>query len=180
MERMQISKTGTCNKNSELRNSKASNFKSSILNPRMAGFTLIELIIVVFILSLMVGIVTPSFYFLDENRLKKEAGKTASILRYLNDSAISRKETFHLKIDLKNRTLKWGVPDNEKTEKLETLSEVFSTSTGRLAEGELILFFTPSGLKEHLGISLKEKEKEMTINFNPLSGRVKVTKDQES
>jgi len=138
------------------------------------GFTLLELVLVVFILSLIIGLVMPSFYGFGEGRLKSEAGKMASILRYLNDSAIARKETFPLRFNLDNRTLKWDTPEGEKTERLDSLYNLSTTSTGSLSNGEVTLFFGPLGLQESLMITLRDSDKEMSVSFNPLSGRVKI------
>src|SRR4030043_685017 len=64
------------------------------------GFTLLELIVVLFIISLVMAFILPSFSGFGENKLKSEAREMASILRYMNDSATSRKGTFLMKFDL--------------------------------------------------------------------------------
>ena len=66
--------------------------KIGICNNR--GFTLLELVVIIFILSLVLAISFPSFSLQKDGKLKSEAGHIASILRYLNDSAISTKETY--------------------------------------------------------------------------------------
>jgi len=166
---MPISITGRCNKRSS----------PLILNFRRGGFTLIELIVVIFILLLFVGLIMPSFYGVSEGRLKSDAGKIASILRYLNDASISRKETFPLKIDIDLKTFRWNTPEGEKNERFGSLFDVSTTATGNISSGEATLFFSPLGLQENLVITLKENEKEMAVTFNPMSGRVKVIKNSK-
>lgn len=139
-----------------------------------SGFTLLELIVVIFILSLIMGLVFPSFYGIGDGRLKSEAGKIASLLRYLNDSAISRKETFILKINLDNDTFLWEGPDGKRSERFDSLLDIFTTSTGSVSRGEVILFFSPLGIQENLRIHLKDKDKEMAVTLKPMSGRVKI------
>ena len=153
--KMQISRTGICNKKS-------------------AGFTLLELLVVIFILSLITAFVMPSFYGIGEGKLRSEAGKIASLLRYLHDTAISRKETFFLTLNLDTKTAKWETPDGKYSEKFGSLLNISTTSSKNISNGEITLFFSPLGLQENLIVTLKEKEQEMSVTFNPLSGRTKI------
>jgi prepilin-type N-terminal cleavage/methylation domain-containing protein len=149
---MRILKTGICNN----------------------GFTLLELIVVIFILSLGLAVAFPSFTFQKDAKLKSEAGRLASILRYLNDSAVSTKETFEMNLNFNNKLLRYRGPDGEKTEKIEHLSDMTLQSRGKLTDGEVTVFFSPTGPGENLTIFLTGPESSMAIGFNPLSGRVKV------
>ncbi len=151
----------------------------AIYNPTRSGFTLLELIVVIFILSVFMGLVMPVFYGVGEGRLNSEAGKMISILRYLNDSAVSRKETFPLTISLDTGTVRWKTHEGEKSEKLAGLFSVSTTSTGNVSKGEVTLFFGPLGLQENLLITLKDRDKEMLVSFNSLSGRAKVIQDSK-
>jgi prepilin-type N-terminal cleavage/methylation domain-containing protein len=179
---MRILRTGKCNKenskfkiqNSKLRNFNIGNLQFAIWNSGKAGFTLLELIVVIFILSLFVGLIVPSFYGISEGRLKSDAGKIASTLRYLNDTSISRKETVSLKIDIDRKILRWNIPEGEKEERFGSLYEISTSSTGDISRGEATLFFGPLGLKENLTVKLREDDKEIVVSFNPMSGRVKV------
>lgn len=153
--KMQISKTGICNKKAK-------------------GFTLLELLVVIFILSVITALVMPSFYGIGEGKLKSETGRIASLLRYLNDTAISRKETYFLKLNLDTKTVMWSTPEGERSEKFDSLLNISTTSTQNVSTGEIILFFSPLGLQENLIITLKDSKREMSISFNPLSGRAKI------
>ncbi len=183
---MPISRTGTCSKD------KVSSSKFKVQNyppnPPLSklvqrggenGFTLFELIVVIFILSIVVGLVMPSFYGLVEGGLKSDAGKMASILRRLNDDAVARKETIPLKINLDSRTLMWTASEGERKERLESLFSVNTTSTGNVTEGEVTLFFGPLGLQDSTVVTLKKNNEEMFVSFNPLSGRVKVIQNSK-
>ncbi len=138
------------------------------------GFTLIELLVVIFILSLFAAVVFPSVYTLDGDVVKSEANKVASVLRYLNDSAISTKETCSLKIDFKEGAISWKGPDGERTEKLKSLEYIELQSRGKVQDGQVILFFGPLGIQEDLIFALRSKDEGMTVEFNRLSGRVKI------
>ncbi len=137
------------------------------------GFTLLELAVVIFIIALTVSIVFPAFYGSD-NRISADARKTASLLRYLNDSAISAKETYPLKFSLQEAELSWKGPDGEKSEKVKSLAGVYLQSKGELKDGEVTVFFSPLGIGEYLALHLRDDDKEMTVLINPVSGRVKI------
>jgi len=157
---MQISKTGICNKKAK-------------------GFTLLELLVVIFILSVITALVIPSFYGIGEGKLKSEAGKIASLLRYLNDTAISRKETYFLTLNLDTKNAIWSTPEGERSEKFESLLTISTTATKNISRGVITLFFNPLGLQENLIVTLKDKEQEMSVLFNPLSGRAKIVTSNE-
>lgn len=144
-----------------------------------SGFTLLELIVVIFILSLFMGLVMPSFYGISEGKIKSEAAKLASLLRYLNDSAISRKETFVLSLNLDTKAVNWSTPEGRRIKRFDSLFNLSATSTGTVLKGEVILFFGPLGLQDNLIITLKDANKEMSVLFNPLSGRVKVIQNSK-
>ena len=141
------------------------------------GFTLIELVVVLFIVSLIAAVVLPSFAGFGESELKSEAGEMASILRYINDSALSRKETCFIKIDLDKNTVSWKGPDGGKAKKFEDITGVTTQSAGMISNGELIFFFEPLGIRENLSVHMSKGDKNITITLNHLSGRVKITQD---
>jgi|WetSurSiteA1Bulk_404760.scaffolds.fasta_scaffold00652_7 general secretion pathway protein H len=156
--KMRISRAGTCNS---------------------IGFSLIELIVVLFILSLVLAIVLPTFSSFGENRLKAEAREMASILRYMNDNAVSRKETFFLKFDLGKNEVAWSEPEGHKTRVFDDLTGVEIQSKGLVSTGELTLFFEPLGAPENLIVYMERGDSHMTVTLNHLSGRVKIEAKDE-
>ena len=143
------------------------------------GFTLLELIVVLFIISLVMVLILPSFSGFGENKLKSEAREMASILRYMNDSATSRKETFLMKFDLDEGTVYWKGPDGEKKKKFDDINGVTTQSTGKVSKGEITLFFEPLGIRENLSVYMTKGNKEMAITLNHLSGKVKITGNEK-
>jgi general secretion pathway protein H len=139
------------------------------------GFTLIELIVVLFLISLTAALVFPSFSNLGERRIASDANKIASLLRYLNDTAIYTKETYSLKFDLRDDAISWEGPDGEKHEDIKSLSSLYLPSKGQIKEGEVTIFFGPLGTAENIEVRLKDKEKDMTVSFSPISGRAKIS-----
>ena len=144
-----------------------------------AGFTLLELIMVIFLISLIAAMAIPSFYGMSENKLKSDARRLASLLRYLNDNAISTKETYSLKFDLQEGTLSWKEPNGRKTETFEDLAGVYLPSKGEVKEGQIIVFFGPLGIQESIAVHLRKEGKGMTVALNPWSGRTKVIEDEK-
>jgi len=142
------------------------------------GFTLLEIVVVLFIVSLVMAIVLPSFAGFGESKLKSEAREMASILRYMNDSAVSRKETFLIRFDLDKNMVTWQGPDGEKTKKFDDMTGVTTQSNGMVSKGELIVSFEPFGIQENLSVHMRRGKKGVVITLNHLSGKVKI-KDEE-
>lgn len=142
------------------------------------GFTLLEIVVVLFIVSLVMAIVLPSFAGFGESKLKSEAREMASIFRYMNDSAVSRKETFLIRFDLDKNMVTWQGPDGEKTKKFDDMTGVTTQSNGMVSKGELIVFFEPFGIQENLSVHMRRGKKGVVITLNHLSGKVKI-KDEE-
>ena len=138
------------------------------------AFTLLELIVVIFIVSVVLAVSFPTFTLQKDGKLKSEAGHIASILRYLNDSAISTKETYTVNINFNEKTMHYKGPDGEKMERIDTLSRITTQSKGNISSGEVTVFLSPVGAGENFSIHLTGIESSMAVVFNALSGRVKV------
>lgn len=145
---------------------------------RSSGYTLLELVAVVFIISLLTAIAIPSFFSSGDSGLKSDARKMASLLRYLNDSSIYTKKTFSLAFDLQEDSISWHGPDGDKTEKIKSLSSVALQSKGEVKEGQVTVFFGPLGINENISVHLKGDKKGMTVTLNAISGRAKITDDE--
>jgi general secretion pathway protein H len=141
------------------------------------GFTLWELVAVVFIVSLLAALVFPSFLARRSRAVESDARRVASLLRYLNDGAVSGKQTYSLKVDLEKGTLSWKGPDGEKTEGFPNLAGIILQSRGEVKEGQVIVFFGPLGIQEGIAIRLKDEDKGMRVAFHPVSGRAKIIPD---
>jgi general secretion pathway protein H len=157
--RMPISRTGICNKKMKIRHK---------------GFTLLELIVALFLISLIAAAVLPSFAGFGEHKIKSESREIASILRFVQDSAISRKETYSVKFDFDGNLIRWKSPEGEKTKRFANLTGVTTQSTGTVSKGEVTVFIDPLGLRENLSVHVGTGDENMTITLNHLSGKVKI------
>jgi general secretion pathway protein H len=169
-----ISQTGTC----KIITGRESGMKNPYARSQR-GFTLLELIVVIFVIALLAGIVFPSFRGLSERQLSSDARRTASLLQYLSDSAMASKETYSVDFDLQKSAISWKGPEGDKTENLRTLVGVDLQSKGMTREGLVTVFFGPAGIMEYIEVLLKDDEKEMKVTFNPISGRAKILTGEE-
>jgi hypothetical protein len=65
-------------------------------------------------------------------------------------------------------------PDGEKVERIDNLSSISLQSRGTVSDGEVIVFFTPTGASESFTIHLRGENSAIAVNSNSLSGRVRI------
>jgi prepilin-type N-terminal cleavage/methylation domain-containing protein len=138
------------------------------------GFTLLELVVALFLVSVIAAVILPSFTGFGARKVKSEAREIASILRFLNDSAISRKETYWITFDLDGNMIKWKTPEGEKTKGFDSLTGITTQSTGTLSKGEVTFSIEPLGFRENLSVLVGAGDENMIITFNHLNGKVKI------
>jgi prepilin-type N-terminal cleavage/methylation domain-containing protein len=179
--RTPISRIGTCSDKKEKREDmdfQKLSRRFKVHDFRGSGFTLLELLAVIFIISLLFALAVPSFTGIGVNSVKSDARRIASILRYLNDNSLSTKEVFPMKFRLSDKLVIYQAPEGEKTEKIEELRGVELPSHGLLREGEAVVFFGPTGASEALSVYLGDGKDALTVKLNPLSGRVKIVQNE--
>lgn len=146
-------------------------------NKKESAFTLIELVIVIFIISLTSALIIPNLWESDKRALRSEAKRIGNTLRYIYDEAAGKKATYTFKINLNEGS--WGFESDKETRSLKVsdnilIRDVIIPSLGTITTGEAILTFGPLGPEETLTIHLSTDEFEYTIIFNHLNGRAKV------
>ena len=169
---MLIFQTGTCRTNTKI-----SNRQLTIDNLTIKGFTLIELIVVIFIISLAIALIMPSFWGTDKTALKTEARHISSALRYIYGEAVSKKQTCLFNINLDNKS--WGFKSENESRNFKMqgdieIKDVVIPSHGEISRGEVIIEFGPMGPDEPVTLHLKKGESEYTIIFNQLNGKAKI------
>ncbi len=141
------------------------------------GFTLIELIIVIFIISLTTALVMPNFWDKSGRALTSEAKRLANTMRYIYDEAIGKKQTYILKIDLNADAWSFESESESRSFRIkETVMfrDIIIPSLGEVSAGEVLLKFGPMGPEEPITLHLMQDDHEYTVMFNPLNGRVKM------
>jgi len=148
----------------------------SEVSGRVVGLTLIELVIVIFIISLATALTMPSFWRSKDDELKIETKKLSSTLCYVYDEAITKKRRYLFRFDIDNNRYGFEGENESRMHQIkmdEGLKEVITPSLGRVSSGEVMIEFGPLGPIEPIVVHLKEGETEYTISFNHLTGRVK-------
>jgi type II secretion system protein H len=119
---------------------------------RDRGFTLIELVIVLILLSLSVALVTPSLSrFYKRVELKTSAQKISGILRYFRSESIQKGKIHQVLFDEEAREVRVRALEREEREGEETEEE-----KGKREREEAILMEKRYALPE--GIRMKELE----------------------
>jgi len=153
-----------------------------------AGFTLIEMVVVVSIIALAAVLVFPLLPSTDAANLRKSARSLASVIRYLGDRSVTTKVPYRMLLDLSDNTIMVKkIVNGEETEpedpfftrKLLTegvsIEDVEIPRLGKLTEGVVNVDFGVAGLGEFIIIHLKGlKEGHFTVTAMPDGGKVKV------
>ena len=150
---------------------------TSSLSSISRGFTLVELIIVIFIISMTAALIMPSLWDRGERALKQESRHISNTLRYLYDEALGKKQTYNLKINLDKDVWSYKSKNESRSFELKDgvmFKDIIVPSIGDVSFGEVIMVFGPLGPEEPIIVHLMKKEKEYTIIFNYISGRTKV------
>ncbi len=137
------------------------------------GFTLTEIIVVIFILSIFASFVFPSFSLFTKKRTD-QATKLASIIGFLNDTAINRKKTYSLTIDFDGKYVIWQTPDGDKSMSAPSLDRCITEEKGEIREGRVVLLFGPQGLNSIFKAYFKDSDSSIGIDYNPYTRRVRI------
>ena len=141
------------------------------------GFTLIELILVIFIIALTTALVMPSFWNMGDRALKSEAKRIGNTIRYIHNEAAGKKQTYVLTLDLDNDAWKYESKKESRDFKLKEsvmFRDIMIPSLGTVSLGETKLIFSPTGPEEPITLHLIKDDAEYTVMFNHLSGRSKI------
>ena len=156
--------------------------------PRQAGFTLIEMMVVIVIIATCAALVIPRLPSTEGTRLKHSARNLASGIRFLNDQAVITKGIYRLKLNLaENSTaiVKLSAigdelpPDDQYMGRklLEdgiSIEDVTVPRLGTVSEGEVVIPFGPGGTPDCVTIHLLGGKEHYTIIAYPSGGKVKV------
>ncbi len=159
---------------------------------RTAGFTLLELAIILLVIGIALSFLIPRLRDTDRTRLTASAERLATTARYLYEEAAFRQRPMRLNFDLDNQTY-WVTVLNEDPDDPEFVADgsplsapatlpdavafldVVLPSTGTVTEGVVSALFTPEGWADPLVMHLKSRQGDYaTIALDSLTGRTRV------
>lgn len=156
-------------------------------NRRARGFTLIELVVVLVILSAIALLVFPRLPAADARALVDSAGEIAAAIRFLDDRGSAEGTPYRLRLDIgANRVeaLKGAPPSAAPADPSFNgnllrdgivIQDILTGRGEKLTEGEVSMLFGPGGLQEFVAIHLKNsREQVYTIMAVPRNGKVMV------
>lgn len=160
---------------------------------RDAGFTLIELGLVLLIIGVVLGITIPRFRDQSHTQLVSQIRKLAVTFRYLQHEAILSGRTYRLNFDLERQrywvtsaeagaALGGFVRERGMLARGVNLPEPIGFSdielpmvAGKLYEGVAYTHFYPDGYVDLTVIHLDNGQDVYTLYVDPLTGRVSIT-----
>jgi general secretion pathway protein H len=161
------------------------NPQSAIRNPKLRGFTLIELMVVIVVLGIMMTLIIPQLGNIGDANLKRSARHLTGMIRFLRDESQAKKTVYRLRFDIQGGKY-WA----EEWTRLSDDTAEFKPLRSALAnEGSLAgqtsfkdvqvgshpddpyIIFTPNGWVEPAFIHLRNgDDKPFTLIVNPLTG----------
>ncbi len=159
------------------------------MKERETGWTLIEMVVVLFIISLVVTIIAPRLTLKRAPGLKEVSLRIAGEYRALYWEAISKQQVLRLKYDLDKGVISaykvepdgslkpvsirgmssWSISPKVRFRRIHTLHQ------GQVDSGRTFTQFFPTGAVEPTTIHLSDRKgHKMTITVNPVNGRTHI------
>lgn len=153
------------------------------------GFTLIEMLVVLAVLSLVVALVFPRLPSTDATNLRSSARSLAATIRYLNDQSVTARKPYRLHLNVADNTITITEKAADGSEKPPeesfaakrilaegiTLQDVEIPRLGKINAGEVVLDFATGGLTDFTVIHLQSAaNSHFTVIAYPRTGKVKV------
>lgn len=155
---------------------------------KQAGFTLIELVIVVFLLGLFSALVMPRLPGIGEDGLKASARRIAGTVKYFFNEAALSGRPHRLEFNLDEGTFRVRRLDADgtlvelsgtgKEQRLKgnvRFRDVTIPGRGAFSLGEVITEIQPVGWMEETVVHLEEEDgRELTLRISPYTGTTEV------
>ncbi len=149
---------------------------------------MIELLTVVVVLAAVAIIVFPGFFDIRDTRLRSDARRLSALVRFLDEGAATRKVYYRLWFDLEKERLRVDTSKNGVEYAPYSDSRISSFTFARgvdikyitvpglgdVLRGEVAVTFTPIGAEKPFAVHLRSGDSELTVDFNPYSGNVRV------
>lgn len=159
---------------------------SGILSNARAGFTLIELTVVVLLIGLFAGLTVPMLTGFGQNKLDASARRLAGTVKYLFNETAMAKAQHRLVFNLDEGTFQAQRLDQEewvevggtgRQQKLKgevRFRDITVPGRGLYTSGEVTVEILPVGWMEETVLHLQEGDKERTLHIKPFTGTTEV------
>lgn len=143
------------------------------MKARYRGFTLIEMLVVLFIVSILLATVPPFFSAgMASTSAKGAARQLASDLRFTRSTAIVRQQETALALDVEQRSYR-VVNTNKEVSLPESLAlSLITVESERLGEEQGMIRFFPDGSSTGGRITVSQGNAEYVVDIDWLSGKV--------
>ncbi len=140
-----------------------------------AGFTLIEMLVVLTILALMMVVVVPSVNRGLTKTVSDVARDVQISLRKARTSAITQQKNTAFVVDTKNREFQiYGQKITHLPENIDLIAKVAQSEA---MEGKAAVRFYPDGSSTGGRISVRQEGEQILINIDWLTGRVSLVQE---
>lgn len=141
-----------------------------------AGFTLIEMLVVLTILALMMAVVVPAI-----NRgmsvTASDIARDVQIgLRKARSDSVTQQKSQAFEVDIHNR--QFGVQGGKSTRLPEGVELVVNVAQREATQEKAVVRFYPDGSSTGGRIGIHESEEQILINIDWLTGRVSRVQEQ--
>lgn len=141
-----------------------------------AGFTLIEMLVVLTILALMMAVVVPAI-----NRgmsvTANDVARDVQIgLRKARSDAVTQQKSQAFVVDTQNR--EFQIRGRKKTRLPEDIELTAKVASGEAMQGKAAVRFYPDGSSTGGRIGVQQDDEQILINIDWLTGRVSLVQEQ--
>ncbi len=154
------------------------------------GFTLIELVIVLAVISLLLGLAVPTISSLSRNDLRSTAASMAEIVRHGRNQAIMTARKWEVEVDLKQgifltRPAKGkGMQLQRVTRGDVRIASILFPDRAKDGEettqGRATIHILQRGLVEPAIIVLRDGERQLRLSVVPFTGRLRIEDGADS
>jgi type II secretion system protein H len=163
---------------------------NSSLKGEVNGFTLLELVLVLLLMSLIAGLTLPFVSStLDRITLQSEVRQIASALQFARSEAISKKTLYTFNIDIDENHYWLRIPKQEEATQPKPIDKTvrildYQGTDEIITEGAFMILFYPRGNSSggtirFISITDKDEENIYAVNINPITGKPKIDKLEE-
>ncbi len=159
-------------------------------SPSQAGFTLLEITLVIVIISVVITIVMPRLRDTGKAEMQSQAHRLQMVFRLLRSEAVLNGAAYRLNYDL-DRERYWVTPDEAGSDladfarsfgslgrgtqiqdPVEIMDIDLPTLAGKIGQGQIFTVFYPDGSIDPTIIHIGDGKMAYTLYVNPMSGRL--------